>query len=105
VAVYTAASFADAGMVGTAGTAGFGGIQDVTQFCSFLVGPALVAEGIVRRISNLSNASFVARWTGTLATPGGATTTLTEVYQLRADARDPNNPDLWVVDVSSILLK
>lgn len=105
VAVYSAASFADAGMVGTAETAGFGGIVDVGQFCDFLEGPTLVAEGTVRRISNFSNASFAARWTGALTTTGGATTQLTEVYQLRADALDPNNPDLWVVDVSSILLR
>jgi len=105
VAVYTAASFADAGMVGTAETAGFGGIVDLEQFCSFLEGPTLVAEGTVLRVSNFSNASFVARWTGALTTPGGGTTTLTEVYQLRADALDPNNADRWVVDVSSILLR
>jgi len=104
VAVYGAGSFAEAGMVGTAGTAGFGGIVDVAQFCGFLAGPTLIAEGTVRRISNLSNANFVARWTGTLTATDGTPTHLTEVYQLRADAQDPNNPATWVVDVSKVLL-
>ena len=104
VAVYHAASFADAGMVGTAGTAGFGGIVDVARFCDFLAGPTLVGEGTVRRISNFSNANFVARWTGGLSTPEGTSITLTEIYQLRADAQDPNNQASWVVDVSKVLL-
>lgn len=104
VAVYGAGSFAEAGMVGTAGTAGVGGIVDVAQFCGFLAGPTLVAEGTVRRISNFSNANFVARWTGALTAADGTPTSLTEVYQLRADAQDPNNPATWVVDVSKVLL-
>jgi hypothetical protein len=105
VAVYHAASFADAGMVGSFDFAGIpGGLVDVGKFCSFLTGPSLIAEGTVRRTSNLSNASFAVAWTGMLSTPAGAPVALTELYQLRASALDPNNSASWVVDVSRILL-
>lgn len=104
VAVYAATSFADAGMVGAAETAGLGGIVDVGRFCAFLEGPALVASGSVRRISTLSNASFAARWTGALTATDGSGVYLTEIYQLTADAQDPNNPDTWMVNASSVML-
>ena len=105
VAVYHAASFADAGMAGTVDLAGYpGGIVDVGQFCGFLTGPNLIAEGVVHRVSVLSNASFTATWSGRLATPGGIAVGLTEKYQLGGDAHDPNNSASWVVHVSQILL-
>lgn len=104
VAVYAATSFADAGMVGSAETAGFGGIVDVGAFCAFLEGPALVASGSVRRVSTFSNASFAAHWTGAITDADGGGAHLTEVYQLGADAQDPNNPATWTVHASKILL-
>lgn len=105
VAVYAATSFADAGMIGSAETAGLGGIVDVGTFCAFLQGPALVASGSVRRVSTFSNASFAAHWTGDLTAVDGSRVGITEVYQLTADAQDPNNPATWMVNASSILLR
>ncbi len=102
--MYHAGSFAEAGLAGAFDIAGFPDIIDVVQFCNFLSGPNLIAEGRVNRLSNLSNASFVARWTGTIRTPDGAPVRLTEIYQLRGDAQEPNNSAAWVVDVSEILL-
>jgi len=104
VAVYQASSFAEAGMTGTAEIGGLGDIVDFTQFCGFLEGPARIAEGSVRRVSNLSNASFTAHWVGTIQGVGGEDVKITELYQLGADAQDPNNTDAYVVHVSKILL-
>lgn len=105
VAVYHATSFADAGLVGSFDFAGYpGGFVDVGKYCSFITGPNLIAEGAVRRVSNLSNASFAASWTGVLTTPSGGSIALTELYQLRASALDPNNSATWVLEVSRILL-
>lgn len=106
VAVYEADSFADAGISGAFGTAGFGNVLsgDVGQFCSFLLGPDRIAEGTVRRQSNLSNASFSVRWTGQLEATGGGTLGLTEVYQLTADAQEPADATQWSVNTSKILL-
>lgn len=106
VAVYEADSFADAGISGAFDTAGFGNVLsgDVSQFCAFLLGPQRIAEGTVRRVSNLSNASFSVSWTGKLETPGGGTLGLTEVYQLTADAQEPGDASQWSVNSSKILL-
>ena len=91
-------------IIGTAGTAGFGGLVDVAKFCGFLTGPKRIAEGTVRRISNFSNANFSVSWTGFIDGVDGQEWRLTEVYQLTADAHDPNNSDSWVAHVSKILL-
>lgn len=104
VAVYRAGSLADAGIVGTAETAGIGGIVNFGAFCAFIAGPTRIAEGTVRRVSVLSNASFSATWTGTIDAVSGGTVKLTELYQLGADAQDPSNPATFVVHVSKILL-
>ena len=107
VAVYEATSFADAGVSGSFGTANFFDVitGDVARFCAFLQSRALLAEGTVRRVSNASNASFAVTWTGTLDRINGGQATLTEVYQLKADAQDPNDTSRWVVHVSKILLR
>ena len=104
VAVYEASSFADAGLGGSFDFAGLGDIVDFTAFCPFLTGPARVAEGTVRRLSNFSNASFVASWIGTIQGTDGQSYRLREAYQLGADAQDPNNPDEWTLHVSRIRL-
>ncbi len=104
VAVYDAGSFAEAGMTGSTGTGGIGNIVDVGTFCAFLEGPQRIAEGTVRRVSTLSNASFSAHWVGTLDGVAGRPVRLTEVYQLGADAHDPADASQFVVHVSRILL-
>lgn len=106
VAVYEADSFADMGIDGAFDTANINDVLsgDFAQFCSFLLGPQRIAEGTVRRVSNLSNASFAVRWTGTLETTDGGTVGLTEVYQLTADAQDPADTSQWSVNTSKILL-
>lgn len=88
VAVYRASSLADL----------------TSDFCGFLLGPTKVAEGTVRHTQTLSNASFASRWTGTIEAVGGGRLHLTEVFQLTADAHDPNNPATWSVNASRILL-
>lgn len=106
VAVYEADSFADAGINGSFDTAGFNAVitGDVGKFCSFIAGPRLIAAGTVRRVSNLSNASFSVIWTGTLQTPGGDTLHLSENYQLTGSALDPADTSQWSVNTSKILL-
>lgn len=74
------------------------------DLCSFLAGPTVVAKGAVRHTQTLSNASFAAHWGGTIETPGGEAVHLSESYQLTADAHDPNNPALWSLNASRILL-
>jgi len=106
VSVYDSDSFADFGITGSFDTAGF--LQfllgDQAQFCSFLAGPQRIAEGMVRRVSNLSNANFSISWTGTLEKVGGGSIGLTEIYQLTADAKEPNDASQWRVNTSKILL-
>jgi hypothetical protein len=92
VAVYRAASPADAGLASSIDFFGFFDIVNFGTFCNFLSGPELVAEGIVRRVSTFSRVSFHAQWTGTIAGTDGQAYRLTEVYQLNADPKDPNNP-------------
>lgn len=99
VAVYRASSFADAGLTGT----GLGG-ADIPKLCTFLAGPNLIAEGIVQHRQNLSNASFAAHWGGWITGVDGSEVKLTETFQLRADAHEPNDPAGWVVDVAKVLL-
>lgn len=75
-----------------------------SDFCGFLQGPNKVAEGTVRHSQTLSNASFAAHWGGTVESIGGATLHLSEVFQLTADAHDPNNAAEWSFNVEKILL-
>ncbi len=104
VSVYHATSPADAGVSSTINSFGFGNLVDVAQFCAFMGGPNLIAEGRAQRLSTVSNASFHARWTGTLQGVDGASYHLTETYQLNADAHDPANPDTFTEPVVQILL-
>jgi len=104
VAVYHASSLAEAGFAGTGSLLGFGGLVDVDAFCTFIEGPARIAEGTVRRFGTLSNASFAIHWVGTLTGVDGRPYHLTEVYQLGGDAHDPNNPAFFVEHLSRILL-
>ncbi len=104
LAVYHATTFEEAGLNGAFNFAGFAGIANVSTFCAFLQGPALIAEGTVRRISNLSNVNFSASWTGTVESPTGGLYRLREIYQLTADAADPSNQELWRLNQSSIHL-
>jgi len=105
LAIYRASSFAEAGLSGSFDFAGLGDIVDFTAFCNFLQGPQRVAEGVVRRASVFSNASFTATWTGEIQGVGGEDARLTERYQLGAEAQDPNNPATWVLHVSFINLR
>lgn len=105
VAVYHAASPAEAGLAAPIDFFGFRNIVNLDLFCDFLSGPNLIAEGVVRRVSTFSAASFHARWTGTIRGVSGSDYHLTENYQLNADAHDPTNPDTFVQQVSSILLR
>jgi len=105
VAVYHAASPADAGLAAPIDFFGFSSIVDFGRFCSFLGGPNLIAEGTVQRLSTFSAASFHARWTGVLSGVDGTSYHLTEVYQLNADAHDPSNPASFEQNVASILLR
>lgn len=75
-----------------------------SDFCGFLGGPTLVAEGTVRHTQTLSNASFAAHWGGTVESEDGTTFQLSEVFQLTADAQDPNNADKFSTNASKILL-
>lgn len=104
VAVYEANSFADAGFDGSFDVAGIVDLEDFAAFCAFLVGPDRIAEGTVRRVSNLSNASFSVTWTGTLERVEGGRARLTELYQLTADAQDPGDNAHWSVNASKVLL-
>jgi len=82
---------------------GFANVVDVGAFCGFLAGPNRIAVGVVQRL--FSAASFHARWTGTLQRVNGGDSHLTEIYQLNADAHDPSNPDTFVQQVASIMLR
>ncbi len=104
VAVYHAASPADAGLAAPIDFFGFANVVDFGAFCRFLAGPNRIAGGVVQRLSTFSAASFHARWTGTIEGVNGGDYHLTEIYQLNADAHDPSNPDTFVQEVSSILL-
>jgi len=104
-AVYRAESPSDAGLSGNLSFFGFTEIADLSQFCAFLAGPNLIAEGTVQSISTFSAASFHLRRTGTIEGLDGQDYHLTEVYQLNADAHDPNNPDTFKEIVSRISLK
>lgn len=103
-AVYRVASPSDASLSGDLSFFGFQDIQNISQFCAFLAGPSLIAEGTVQSISTFSAASFHLRRTGTIQGLDGQDYHLTEVYQLNADAHDPNNPDTFREIVSSISL-
>lgn len=103
-AVYRAESPSDAGLSGNLSFFGFTEIADLAQFCAFLAGPNLIAEGTVQSISTFSAASFHLRRTGTIHGSDGQEYHLTEVYQLNADAHDPNNPDTFREIVSRISL-
>lgn len=105
VAIYRATSPADAGLAASINFFGFFDIFDGTQFCDFLRGPDRIAEGTVQRISTFSLASFHGRWTGTIQGVDGRDYHLTEVYELTADAHDPNNPDTFAEPVVRILLQ
>lgn len=104
VAVYRADSFEEAGFESSFGLAGSTDLVDFGALCAFLTGPDLVARGTVRRVSNLSNASFAASWTGTLERAAGGQTRLTEVYQLTADAQEPGDTSRWSLNASKVLL-
>jgi hypothetical protein len=105
VAIYHAASLADAGMTSPGiDFMGFPDIFDLGIFCAFLEGPNLIAEGPVNRLSTFSLASFHGRWTGILQAVDGREYHLTEIYQLNADAHDPNNPATFTQPVASIRL-
>jgi hypothetical protein len=103
-AVYRVDSPSDASLSGDLSFFGFDNIVDLTQFCAFLSGPDLIAEGTVQSISTFSAASFHLRRTGTIQGLDGEDYHLTENYQLNADAHDPNNPDTFTEIVSSISL-
>ena len=104
VAVYHAASPADAGLSAPIDFFGFSNVVDFGRLCSFLGGPNLIAEGTVQRLSTFSAASFHARWTGAITGVDGTAYHLTEIYQLNADAHDPSNPATFAQQVASILL-
>jgi hypothetical protein len=104
VTIYHATSFDDAGISSDLEFAGFANLTDVGAFCAFIQGDRRMAEGVVRRVSTFSNASFSAHWTGKIQGPDGERYSLTEVYQLGADAHDPNNPATFVEHVSKIRL-
>lgn len=104
VSIYRASSFAGTGLDGAFDFAGFPDLVDGVALCSFLAGPDRIAEGTVRRVSNLSNASFSVSWTGWIESADGDPIKLTEVYQLKADARNPGDSDEWRVNASKILL-
>jgi hypothetical protein len=74
------------------------------DLCGFLAGPTLIAKGFVGHTQTFTNASFAAHWGGTIETPAGGAIHLSEVYQLTADAHDPNNPATWSLNASHILL-
>jgi hypothetical protein len=103
-AVYHAESPGEAGLAGDLSFFGFTDIVDVAQFCAFLSGPNLIAEGTVQSISTFSAASFHLRRTGTIQGVDGQDYHLTEAYQLNADAHDPNNPDTFEELVSRVSL-
>jgi hypothetical protein len=103
-AIYRASSPAEAGLGGDLNFFGFADIVDVNQFCAFMSGSQLVAEGTVRSMSTFSAASFHLRRTGVVQGVDGQDYHLTEVYQLNADAHDPNNPDTFVELISSVSL-
>jgi hypothetical protein len=103
-AIYRAGSPAEAGLAGDLNFFGFTDIVDVGQFCAFMSGPQLVAEGTVQSLSTFSAASFHLRRTGVVQGVDGQDYHLTEVYQLNADAHDPNNPDTFVELISSVTL-
>jgi hypothetical protein len=104
VAVYHAASPADAGLSASIDFFGFPNVVNFPVFCSFLAGPNLIAEGTVQRLSTFSAASFHARWTGSITGVDGTLYRLTEIYQLNADAHDPTNPATFAQQVASIRL-
>jgi hypothetical protein len=103
-AIYRAGSPAEAGLAGDLNFFGFTDIADIDQFCAFMSGPQLVAEGTVQSLSTFSAASFHLRRTGVVQGVDGQDYHLTEVYQLNADAHDPNNPDTFVELISSVTL-
>jgi hypothetical protein len=103
-AIYRAGSPAEAGLAGDLNFFGFTDIADINQFCAFMSGPQLVAEGTVQSLSTFSAASFHLRRTGVVQGVDGQDYHLTEVYQLNADAHDPNNPDTFVELISSVTL-
>lgn len=74
------------------------------DLCGFLAGPSRVAAGFVKHSQTFTHASFAAHWGGTIQTPAGGPVHLSEVYQLTADAHDPNNPAHWSLNAVQILL-
>lgn len=73
--------------------------------CALANSPARVAAGTVRHDQTFTLGSFAARWEGEVTAPDGSTHHLTEVYQLTADVHDPNDPALWSLNTSKILLR
>lgn len=104
VAIYRAGSPAEAGLAGPISFFGFGNLVDVGQFCAFMGGPSLIAEGTVQRISTFSLASFHGRWVGRLTGVDGRDYQLSEAYQLNAAIDDPNNPETFTEPVVQVLL-
>lgn len=79
--------------------------EDGVVSCELANSPeARVAAGMVRHDQIFTLASFKATWRGTVSAPDGSTHHLTEVYQLTADIHDPNNPALWSLNASKILI-
>ena len=103
-AVQRASSPTEAGLAGDLNFFGFANIADLGHFCAFMSGPQLVAEGTVQSISTFSAASFHLQRTGVVQGVDGQDYHPTEVYQLNADAHDPNNPDTFVELISSVSL-
>lgn len=104
-AIYRASSPAEAGLASDLNFFAFTDIVDVGRFCAFMSGPQLVAEGTVRSLSTFSAASFHLQRTGVVQGVDGQDYHLTEVYQLNADAHDPNNPDTFTEIVSRVSLE
>jgi hypothetical protein len=103
-AIYHATSPGDAGLSAAINFFGFTDVVDLSKFCAFLAGPNLIAEGTVQSISTFSAASFHLRRTGTVRGVDGQDYHLTEIYQLNADAHDPNNPATFVEVISTVRL-
>lgn len=73
--------------------------------CDLVNSPEVrVASGFVHHEQTFTLASFQATWWGTVTAPDGSSHPYSEKYQLSADIHDPNNPDLWSLNASQILI-